>query len=75
MKQTIALFETHDWHLGFANKETWNNVAKDACWAIKTVFVEVDSSTVDALKLMPTEDFTEIVQTFIDESPTVIHSN
>ena len=75
MKQTIALFETHDGNLWFANKETWNSVAKDTCWAIKTVFVEVDDSSVEALKMMSQEDFVEIVQTFIDETPNALHSN
>lgn len=75
MKETIALYETHDWNVGVASKSHWNDVVKDTHSVINAVFVEVDSSTFETLKTMPEDDFVEIVQTFIDEAPNAIHSN
>ena len=75
MKETIALFETNNWDVGVASKTHWNEVVKDTCSVVKTVFVEVDSTTFETLKTMPESDFVEIVQTFIDETPNALHSN
>lgn len=75
MKETIALFETHEWNVWVASKTHWNDVVKDTCSVVKTVFVEVDASTFETLKTMSEDDFVEIVQTFINETPNAIHSN